>query len=374
MNRQTKRRAGQPIWVFLILLLGWIGMRVAVWESPFPQNAPFGLAISTSLEPSGSGGPITTAAIPPAKSGEPGVWSNEANGLFAPQKPDTLDLPSRVTLHPADGPAEQQEVIASHQSLFLPPRGQEPVPAVAAQAMGSGPAKAKVEAPSSAQKMAGNGTRWSMDGWLFLRPDAKVAANTGAPFASYGASQAGAVLRYRLKPGSAARPAAYVRATKALAAGRESEVAAGLSATLFRDIPIAAHAELRATRSAFSTEFRPAGFVVTEIPPVPLPLGLRGETYLAAGYVGGDFATAFVDGQVRVDREIARFDLGNLRVGAGVWGGAQKGAARLDVGPSASVNIRLGALPARLAVDYRLRAAGDAEPGSGAAFTLTTGF
>ncbi len=159
-----------------------------------------------------------------------------------------------------------------------------------------------------------------------------------------------------------------------MAAGRESEVAAGLSAALFRDIPIAAHAELRATKSAFSTKFRPAGFVVTEIPPVPLPLGLRGETYLAAGYVGDDFATAFVDGQVRVDGEFARFDLGNLRAGPGVWGGAQKGAARLDVGPSASVNIRLGAVPARLAVDYRPRAAGDAESGSGAAFTLTTGF
>lgn len=81
-----------------------------------------------------------------------------------------------------------------------------------------------------------------------------------------------------------------------------------------------------------------------------------------------------VDGQVRVDVEFARFDSGNLRAGAGVWGGAQKGSARLDVGSSASMNVKLGAVSARLAVDYRLRAAGDAEPGSGAAFTLTTGF
>ncbi len=195
MNGQTKRRAGQPIWVFLILLLGWIGMRLEVWESPFSQNAPFGLAISTSPEPSGSSGPITTAAIPPAESGEPGVWPIGANGLFAPQKPDTLDLPPRVTLRAAEGPAEQQEVIASHRLLFPAARGQEPVPAVDAQAMGARPAMAKVEAPSSAQKMAGIGTRWSMDGWLFLRADAKVAANTGARFASYGASQARAVLR-----------------------------------------------------------------------------------------------------------------------------------------------------------------------------------
>ena len=374
MNGQTKRRAGQPILVFLTLLLGWIGIRMAVWESPFQQNAPFDLAMAASGVSSGSGGPIIIAAIPPAASVEPGAGPHEANGLIAPRKPGSLDLPQRVILRGADGPAEQGEVTDSHPLLFPAARGQEPVSAVAAQTMGAGPTKMKAEAPSPQQKMAETGSRWSMDGWLFLRPDAKVAANTGARFASYGASQVGAVLRYRLKPGSTARPAAYLRATKALAAGRESEVAAGLSAALFGAVPIAAHAELRATRSAFSTELRPAGFVVTEIPPVPLPLGLRGETYLAGGYVGGDFATAFVDGQVRIDGEFARFDLGNLRAGAGIWGGAQKGAARLDVGPSASMNVKLGAVPLRLAVDYRLRAAGDAEPGTGAAFTLSTGF
>lgn len=374
MNGQTRRRAGQPILAFLTLLLGWIGIRMAVWESPLQQNAPFDPAIAASLDFPGSDGLITTAAISPAASGGPGTGPNDVNGLIAPRKPGSPDLPPRVILRAAAGPPEQDELTASQPLLVPAMRGQEPVPAVAAQSMGAGQSKAKAETPSSVQKTAGIGTRWSMDGWLFLRPDAAVAANTGARFASYGASQAGAVLRYRLKPGSAARPAAYVRATRALAAGRESEVAAGLSASLFRGIPIAAHGELRATRNAFTTELRPAGFVVTEIPPVPLPLGLRGETYLAGGYVGGDFATAFVDGQIRIDGEIARFELGNLRAGAGVWGGAQKGAARLDVGPSASMNVKLGAVPARIAVDYRLRAAGDAEPGSGAAFTLSTGF
>lgn len=374
MNRLAKRREGQPILVFLTLLLGWIGIRVAVWESPFPQNAPLDLAIATSGAPSGSGGLATTSAIPPAARGKSGVWPNEATGLIAARKPVSLDLLPRVTHRAADGPAAQKKATASHRMLFPEARGQEPVPAEPASAMGASLAKTKVVAASSKLEAAKIGTRWSMDGWLFLRPDATVAANTGPGFASYGASQAGAVLRYRLKPGSAARPAAYVRATKALAAAREIEVAAGLSVVPLRGIPIAAHAELRATRNGFSTEFRPAGFVVTEIPPVPLPLGLRGETYLAAGYVGGDFATPFIDGQVRVDGEFARFDLGNLRAGAGVWGGAQKGAARLDVGPSVSMNIKLGAVPARLAVDYRLRAAGDAEPGSGAAFTLSTGF
>lgn len=52
----------------------------------------------------------------------------------------------------------------------------------------------------------------------------------------------------------------------------------------------------------------------------------------------------------------------------------RRGAGRLDIGPSSSVNVKLGGVPARLAVDYRMRAAGDAQSESGAAIKLTTGF
>lgn len=374
MTGQSKRRPGQPIIVFFALLLCWTGMRVAVWESPFPQIAPFDLAASLPRSLSGAaenGAP----AIPAAAQGEPGVWPYQAGGLISPPRPVAVDIPVIVPIpSAATGSAGQSEVIASHQLLFLAAMGHVPVPAEVAKIMREGPARTGAQANSSGPKIPRTGKRWSMDGWLFLRPDATLAANSGSRFASYGASQAGAVLRYRLKPGSAARPAAYVRATTALAAGRESEIAAGLSARLVPGVPIAAHAELRVTRGAATTEIRPAAFAVTEISPIDLPLGLRAETYVAAGYVGGDFATAFVDGQARVDRELIHFDLGSIRAGAGAWGGAQKGAARLDVGPSASLNVKLGAVPARVAVDYRLRAAGDAEPGSGVAVTLTTGF
>ena len=217
--------------------------------------------------------------------------------------------------------------------------------------------------------------RWSADGWLFLRPDGGAPpTNSGAGFASYGASQAGAVLRYRLNPSSTIRPTLYARATKALASGRESEFAAGLSARPLAALPLAAHAELRFTRSGKDNELRAAAFAVTEIPPLDLPLGLRAETYFAAGYVTGDFATAFVDGQARINRQILDMGPGKLRVGAGAWGGAQKGAGRIDVGPSATADVNIGAVPARLSLDYRLRAAGNAEPGSGVALTLSSGF
>ncbi|MEP7223149.1 MAG: hypothetical protein ABI673_10855 [Novosphingobium sp.] len=56
-------------------------------------------------------------------------------------------------------------------------------------------------------------------------------------------------------------------------------------------------------------------------------------------------------------------------------GGAQRGASRVDVGPSAGIVLRLGdAAAARLAMDWRFRVAGHAAPASGPAVTLSAGF
>jgi hypothetical protein len=122
------------------------------------------------------------------------------------------------------------------------------------------------------------------------------------------------------------------------------------------------------------TRLRPAAFAVTEIPPVELPLKARGGIYLQAGYVGGKEATAFVDGQARIERTLRGVDDAGLSIGAGIWGGAQKGASRLDVGPTAGYAFRLGQAQARLSADYRFRVSRKAEPKSGPALTLSAGF
>ncbi len=188
------------------------------------------------------------------------------------------------------------------------------------------------------------------------------------------------MLRYRLAPdnangGDAHKLTAYLRASAALNGTREQELALGLSARPLGNFPVVAMAELRAARSVMGTRLRPAAALVTELPPLRLPAGLRAEAYAQAGYVGGAGATGFIDGQLRLDRKL--FDLGRheLRAGAGAWGGAQRGASRVDLGPSASVVLRLGdAASARLAMDWRFRVAGKAAPASGPAVTLSAGF
>ena len=82
----------------------------------------------------------------------------------------------------------------------------------------------------------------------------------------------------------------------------------------------------------------------------------------------------FLDGQARVDRSLVRTGEGELRFGAGAWGGAQRGTHRVDLGPSLRLDQPLGGINTRLSADYRLRVAGSAAPGSGVAVTFSAGF
>lgn len=217
--------------------------------------------------------------------------------------------------------------------------------------------------------------RWSADGWLLLRPGGSTALETGGAPATYGASQLGAVVRYRIAPHSAHRPNAYLRAAAALQGAAEKEVAVGISVRPVAALPLRALVELRASDQPMGQQLRPAALVVTEVQPINLPQGSRIEFYGQAGYVGGKFATAFADGQVRGDTKIAELGNGALRAGAGAWAGAQKGAARVDIGPTAMLDVPIGqSVSARLGLDWRMRVAGNAEPGAGPALTLSAGF
>lgn len=215
--------------------------------------------------------------------------------------------------------------------------------------------------------------RWSGDVWLALRQGtAGLASRPSLPL--YGASQTGAVLRFDLRPGSPRRPQAYVRAVHALGGRTESDLAAGFAARPLAQLPLTAHLQARASRRSGRTDIRPAAFLSTGFDEVALPFGAQARGYGQAGYVGGRDATAFADGSFVAERVAFGGERTSFGAGAGVWGGAQRGAARLDLGPSASLRFQLGEGTGRIAVDYRLRVAGNAEPRSGVALTLSAGF
>jgi hypothetical protein len=289
-------------------------------------------------------------------------------------EPPVIELPDplRPELVPFTPAPDSPRLYAAHNMLLMAGLSSISLPPELASLVIKPKAGAAPYQPLSTTLASPNGGRWSSDGWFLLRRDTTTALASGG--GSYGGSQAGAVLRYSLAPSSAYRPMAYARVSQALGGAKDSELAVGLSARPVPRVPVRAAAELRVTRAGGRTLVRPAAYAVTELPAFDLPLGFTAEAYGQAGYVGGKSASAFADGQVRAERKFAEFGDTKLSAGAGAWGGAQKGAARIDLGPSASLRLKLGETNSRVSMDWRFRVAGDAQPASGPALTISAGF
>jgi hypothetical protein len=108
--------------------------------------------------------------------------------------------------------------------------------------------------------------------------------------------------------------------------------------------------------------------------PVPIAAGFTLESYAQAGIIGRDGGEGYADGAMRMARPIVRLGSTRFDLGGGAWGAAQKGATRLDLGPSLSATVPLGRQPVRVSLDWRQRVAGNAAPGSGPVVTMGADF
>lgn len=373
------RRRGQPIVALALLLAGWVGLRVAVWEETVPaamhSDAQF---------------PLPVAAAPPAapvagqqkpqRDDTPFPAPERHRFLESPRHQQALPLARPV---PSPGAAAEPDLrlIAGHQLLWMAGLGYLNLPeavrpalaALTGAAAPSGSSRPGDPVPAS-RTAARSSLRWSADGWLLVRGGGTASLASGSP--AYGGSQAGAVVRYRLGSGSREATYLYARATGALdLPGDRPELALGAGLRPVAALPVRLLTEARMRREGSGVRVRPAILAVSELPPARLPGRIVGEVYAQAGYVGGRDATGFFDLQALADRSVARPARGaNLRVGGGVWAGGQRGAARLDLGPRIALGLDLGRIASRVALDWRLRVAGNAAPASGAALTVSAGF
>ena len=96
--------------------------------------------------------------------------------------------------------------------------------------------------------------------------------------------------------------------------------------------------------------------------------------YAQTGIVGFARGDGFVDGALQIERGLLERSRTGLRLGAGVWGAAQPGVARIDVGPILAVKQRIGPASLRISAEYRWRVAGRARPASGPALSIGTDF
>jgi hypothetical protein len=215
--------------------------------------------------------------------------------------------------------------------------------------------------------------------WIYARQDSEIVhvapGNGGGAISNgqYGGSQAGAILSYRLFDPSVTEISLYGRFSAALTGWSQKEIALGARVKPLAALPVALHVEQRFDAGS-GGDAGSAFFVTGGTGPDPIVDKFAIETYAQAGYVAGRNKTYFFDGSATLQRPIAEFGDMQLSVGPGVWTGGQRNITRMDVGPRASLKLPVETVSVRVAVDGRIRIAGNARPGNGPAITLSTGF
>jgi hypothetical protein len=221
--------------------------------------------------------------------------------------------------------------------------------------------------------------RWAISAYSLSRE------GTSDPLAAapvLGGGQAGVAVAYTFDPLARRPVSAFARMVSAAAPDGTldpdtAEAAIGLRWRPFPKAPLALDAERRFAigifaRDAWAARVSGGGGGRTQLGPVPLLWDAYGE----AGVVGEKRADFYAGGQARGG--VPLLALGNLSLdaGAGLWAAGQRSGdvstGRLDLGPS----IRMGMSPSPFSaqLDYRVKAAGDAEPGTGLALTVSGNF
>ncbi len=209
--------------------------------------------------------------------------------------------------------------------------------------------------------------RWTGEAWVFAHGGGMAVASRQPML---GGPQIGTRLVWH---GGGAQPDVYVRANSAGRLGRGAEAAIGIAVRPISRLPVTLMAERR-QRVAGDGRSAVAAFALVSAQQA-LPHGWRIDGYGAAGVVSGSAGGGFGEAIVRIDRPLVDAP-GALRGGAVLSGSIQRGATRLDVGPSIGMQSSdpASGRGARLSIDWRQRIAGNAAPDSGPAITLSTSF
>lgn len=343
---------GRPLRFLAVAVAGWIGLRVVMlW--PYAATVP---DLARALVPG-----LPVRMVPPPLAELPlmmplphaplAVWMARLRAAPVPGRqprdPDRLALAllGFAQFGPAeDDPPSPSPVSAPPLRAGLPQRA----PAYPRGAPGAPP------------------SRLSGSFWLVARGGGGVAT---APLGGQlGGSQAGLRIAYLLDRKH--RIAVAGRITSPLGNGLR-EAAVGVEWQPTR-LPIRLVAEQRVALSA--GKGGPAIGVVGGFGPVPIGGGFRLESYAQAGAIHRDRTEGFVDGAAQISHPLATLGTIPIDFGAGLWGGAQRGARRLDIGPSLTATLPIAGRQARLSLDWRERVGGRARPGSGVALTVGADF
>ncbi len=220
---------------------------------------------------------------------------------------------------------------------------------------------AEVPIPAANDRVA-PAPRWRGSLWGIIREDGGRALLPGGQL---GGTQMGIRLLRRLD--ARGDIAASVRLS-APWRGIGREMALGVECRPIRSLPVRLLVEHRIALD--SGQGGPAALVVTGIGPRVVAPGVTLNAYAQAGAVMRTRLEPFADGAARIGTALSP----GVDVALGAWGGAQRDARRLDIGPSLGLALPIGERRARLSLEWRERILGRAVPGSGPALSLAGDF
>ncbi|QTD55772.1 hypothetical protein [Parasphingorhabdus cellanae] len=213
--------------------------------------------------------------------------------------------------------------------------------------------------------------------WLFARQGngSERSRSPASQFsnAQYGASQAGAILSYRIAGEDRRNISTFVRASTALSTKGEEELAIGIKTKPLKAIPVSFFAEQRFGKGKNNNRGTALYLAGGTGPDLVLP-DITLETYGQAGFVFARDDSHFFDASAVLQKQVIERGGNRVTAGAGFWASGQKGATRFDVGPRVKFHVPVGPANMQVSVDWRERIAGNANPGSGASVTVSTGF
>jgi hypothetical protein len=324
---------------FLVTVMAlWVAVRAAILLPGSPDGSPARAAATTTWQARAPYAEFTPTAASPLP--DRAMRIAMAQPAFLPARQ------ARVVDPPSAVPASTFQLTAARPRWAMPKAmriGSARLPLLAAPLLPRGPG------------------RWSLSAWVLVRDDGSSPAL--APGGTLGGSQAGARITYGISGGVSLSGRAYLPLRQRSAA----ELAPGIDWRPISSLPLHLLAERRQRlgrdgRNAFALTLY--GGVSRALSP-----HLRVDAYGQAGMVGLQSRDLFADGALRVSRRV-----GPLEAGAGAWGAAQPGAARLDAGPSLSWRLPVQGVNLRLQADWRFRVAGEAAPPSGPALTVAVDF
>lgn len=341
-------RSGQPLKFLGTTLLGWTALRLfLLW----PAAPMVGSVVRTVL-------PFASAAP-----------SGTGSGRLPLAMPAPATLPGR---EPPPGTrfvenAKRQRLVAL--AIIGPLRFGEfrivEKQGGSTETPQSAPAQPRSFAASALSSQVSLRQPWSADIWLVARGGSYDSAGFGG--GELGGTQAGARFAYALDRRH--RLAAYARLDTPLS-GSADEAAVGLD---WHPTALPVRAVLETRVPLGGGRAVAAAGLVGGLGPI-VEHGLRLEGYGQAGIVSRNGGEGFADGAIRATRPIGALAGINFDLGGGAWGGAQRGASRLDLGPTLGATIPIATHAIRIAVDWRERVAGHARPGSGPALTIGASF